>query len=163
MEAVDSIAKRTGRDQMRRMSAKPDPATLPCSPLDETAGLKYFPRMVGKIRLHAAGRLWDDLHANLGKGSDGALVDFLHIHYDELKARVIEGGTDEEILQWCQERSRVLNDNEKLIWNHYVKTLGWNDHITAILAKRKADGGIGDRDDIQTISHYIDVDEGRCS
>jgi gluconokinase len=163
MEAVDSIAKRTGRDQMRRMPAKPDPATLPCSPLDETAGLKYFPRMVGKIRLHAAGRLWDDLHANLGKGSDGALVDFLHIHYDELKARVIEGGTDEEILQWCQERSRVLNDNEKLIWNHYVKTLGWNDHITAILAKRKADGGIGDRDDIQTIAHYIDVDEGRCS
>lgn len=146
---------------MRRMSAKPDPATLPCSPLDETAGLKYFPRMVGKIRLHAAGKLWEDLHANLGKGSDGALVDFLHINYDELKARVIEGGTDEEILQWCQERSRVLNDNEKLIWNHYVKTLGWNDHITAILAKRKADGGLVDRDDIQTIAHYIDVDEGR--
>jgi hypothetical protein len=59
-----------------RMSAKPDPATLPCSPLDETAGLKYFPRMLGKIRLHAAGKLWEDLHANLGKGSDGALVDF---------------------------------------------------------------------------------------
>jgi gluconokinase len=146
---------------MRRMSAKPDPATLPCSPLDETAGLKYFPRMIGKIRLHAAGRLWEDLHANLGKGSDGALVDFLHIDYAELTARVLQGGTDEEVLQWCQERSRPLNDNEKLIWNHYVKTLGWNDHITAILAKRKADGGLGDRDDIQTIAHYIDVDEGR--
>ena len=39
--------------------------------------------------------------------------------------------------------------------------LGINDHITAILAKRKADGGLGDRDDIQTIAHYIDVDEGR--
>jgi gluconokinase len=101
------------------------------------------------------------LHANLGKGSDGALVDFLHIDYVELTARVLQGGTDEEILQWCQERSRPLNDNEKLIWNHYVKTLGWNDHITAILAKRKADGGLGDRDDIQTIAHYIDVDEGR--
>lgn len=144
-----------------RMSAKPDPATLPCSPLDETAGLKYFPRMLGKIRLHAAGQLWEDLHANLGKGSDGALVDFLHINYDELKARVLQGGTDEEILRWCEERSRAINDTEKLIWNHYVKTLGWNDHITAILAKRKADGGLGDRDDIQTIAHYIDVDEGR--
>ena len=54
---------------MRRMSAKPDPASLPCSPLDETAGLKYFPRMIGKIRLHAEGKLWDDLHANLGKGN----------------------------------------------------------------------------------------------
>ena len=143
------------------MSAKPDPATLPCSPLDETAGLKYFPRMIGKIRLHAEGMLWEDLHTNLGKGSDGALVDFLHINYDALKVRVLQGGSDEEILAWCQQRSRVLNDNEKLIWNHYVKTLGLNDHITSILAKRKADGGLADRDDIQTIAHYIDVDEGR--
>ena len=143
------------------MSAKPYPAMLPCSPLEETAGLKYFPRMIAKIRLHAAGQLCEDLHANLGKGSDGALVDFLHIPYDELKARVLQDGSDEEILAWCQQQSRVLNDNEKLIWNHYVKTLGLNDHITAILAKRKADGGLADRDDIQTIAHYIDVDEGR--
>ncbi len=143
------------------MSQLPDPASLPCSPLVETDGLKYFPRMLGKIRLHAAGKLWEDLHANLGKGSDGALLDFLHVNYDDLKARVVQGGSDEEILLWCQERSRTLNDNEKLIWNHYVKTLGINDHITAILAKRKADGGLGARDDIQTIAHYIDVDEGR--
>lgn len=143
------------------MSAKPDPATLPCSPLDETAGLKYFPRMLGKIRLHAAGELWEDLHANLGKGSDGALVEFLHINYDELKARVLQGGSDEEILQWCQEQTRPLNDTDKLVWNYYTMKLGINDHITAILAKRKADGGLGDRDDIQTIAHYIDVDEGR--
>jgi hypothetical protein len=39
--------------------------------------------------------------------------------------------------------------------------LGWNDHLSAILTKRKADGGLSDRDDIQTIAHYIDVDEGR--
>ena len=143
------------------MSAKPDPATLPCSPLDETSGLKYFPRMLGKIRLYAAGKLWEELHANLGKGSDGALVDFLHVNYDKLKVRVLEGGTDEEILQWCQGQTRPLNDTDKLVWNYYTLKLGWNDHITAILAKRKADSGLGDRDDIQTIAHYIDVDEGR--
>ena len=43
----------------------------------------------------------------------------------------------------------------------HVKTLGLNDHITAILAKRKADGGLAACDDIPTIAHYIDVDEGR--
>ena len=143
------------------MSTKPDPTTLPCSPVDETAGLKYFPRMLGKIRLHAAGKLWEDLHANLGKGSDGACVEFLHVNYEELKARVLQGGTDEEILQWCQEHGRPLNDTDKLVWNYYTMKLGINDHITAILAKRKADGGLSDRDDIQTITHYIDVDEGR--
>ena len=63
------IDKAAARWMTCGMSAKPDPATLPCSPLDETAGLKYFPRMLGKIRLHAASKLWEDLHANLGKGS----------------------------------------------------------------------------------------------
>ena len=143
------------------MSAKPDPATLPCSPLDETAGLKYFPRMLGKIRLHAQGKLWDELHANLGKGSDGSCVAFLHVGYEDLKARVLQGGTDEEILQWCEQQTRLLNATDKLVWNHYVTTLGWNDHISAILVKRKAESGLADRDDIQTIAHYIDVDEGR--
>lgn len=144
------------------MSNRPDPATLPCSPLDETCGLKYFPRMLGKIRLHAQGRLWEDLHGNLGKGSDAACTGFLHVSYDELKARVLQGGSDEDLLRWCEEKGgRALNDTDKLVWNCYVTKLGWNDHITAILAKRKAEGGLGGRDDIQTITHYIDVDEGR--
>ena len=69
------------------MNSKPSPSSLPCSPLDETCGLKYFPRMIAKIRLHADGMLWEDLHANLGKGSDGALVDFLHIDYADLKEK----------------------------------------------------------------------------
>ncbi len=142
-------------------AAIPDPASLPCSPLDETFGLQYFPRMTGKIRLHAAGRLWEDLHANLGQGSDAACTAFLGVDYGTLKVRVLQGGTDEEILAWCEEQGRPLNDAGKLVWNHYVTKLGWNDHVSAILAKRKADGGLAGRDDIQTIAHYIDVDEGR--
>jgi hypothetical protein len=143
------------------MQQTPDPSTLPCSPLTETCGLKYFPRMLGKIRLHAEGRLWADLHANLGTGSDGALMNFLRLNYQDLCTRVLQGGTDEEILRWCEEQTRPLNDTDKLIWNAYTTKLGWNDHISTILAKRKADAGLAHRDDIQTIAHYIDVDEGR--
>lgn len=143
------------------MSTRPDPATLPCGPLEETAGLKYFPRMVGKIRLQAEGKLWEDLHNNLGKGSDGWCCGFLHVDYDALKARVLQGGSDEPILQWCQEHGRPLNDTDRLVWNAYASKLGWNDHVSPVLAKRKADLGVAHRDDIQTIAHYIDVDEGR--
>lgn len=143
------------------MNAKPDPATLPCSPLDETAGLKYFPRMLAKIRLHAQGRLWEELQNNLGKGSDNWCRGFLHVSYDDLKARVLQGGTDEEILQWCQEHGRPLNDADKLVWNSFASKLGWNDHVSAMLEKRKAGSGLAHRDDIQTMAHYIDVDEGR--
>jgi len=143
------------------MSAKPDPSRLPCSPLDDVAGLRYFPRMLAKIRLHARGQLWEELHANLGKGSDGTCTAFLHVSYEDLKARVLEGGTDLEILSWCQEHGRPLNDTDKLVWSGFYAKLGWNDHHTAMLEKRKAEAGISHRDDIQTMGHFIDVDEGR--
>lgn len=142
-------------------SPRPDPATLPCSPGDETAGLKHFPRLLGKIRLHHEGRLWEDLHQNLGKGLDNWLCQFLHVKYDDLKARVLEGGSDEELLQWCQEHGRPLNDTDKLVWNSYAAKLGWNDHVTPTLQRRKLEAGLQDRDDIQTMIHYMDVDEGR--
>ena len=143
------------------MSTPPDPATLPCSPLDETAGLKYFPRMTGKIRLHAAGLLWEVLKENLGKGSDAKCASFLHVKYAELKARVLAGGSNEEVMKWCQEKGRPLNETDLLIWNAYYSKLGWNDAISPTLQIRKTEGGLSGRDDIQTMGHYIDVDEGR--
>jgi hypothetical protein len=143
------------------MSVKPDPSTLPCGPLEEAAGLKYFPRMLAKIRLHAQGRLWEELHSNLGKGMDAWFTGFLHVNYDDLNARVLQGGSDEEILQWCEANGRPLSDSDRLVWNSFVSKLGWNDHVSAILKKRKSEAGLGDRDDIQTMPHYIDVDEGR--
>jgi gluconokinase len=143
------------------MSTKPDPASLPCGMLDETAGLKYFPRMIGKIRLLEQGLLWDELHDNLGKGADGWLTGFLHLDYEALRARVLDGGSDEEILAWCEANGRPLNDSDRLVWNAFISKLGWNDHISATLEKRKAEGGLADRDDIRTIPDYVDVDEGR--
>ena len=143
------------------MSTRPDPSQLPCSPLDETSGLKYFPRMIGKIRLLAAGALWQDLHDNLGKGMDGWCCGFLRVDYNELKTRVLQGGSDEDILQWCQEHGRPLNDTDRLVWNAYTSKLGWNDHASKTLVRRKAELGVADRDDIQTMAHYMDVDEGR--
>lgn len=139
----------------------PDPATVPCSPLDETAGMKYFPRMVAKIRLHAEGKLWSDLHNNLGKGADGWCCNYLRINYDDLKTRVMQGGTDEEILAWCQANGHQLNDADRFIWNSFASKLGWNDLVAARLAKLKRDSGFEHRDDIQTMPHFIDVDEGR--
>ena len=47
--------------------------------------------MLGKIRLQAAGQLWAELQANLGKGSDATCAGFLHINYEALSARVLEG------------------------------------------------------------------------
>lgn len=143
------------------MPPRPDPSTLPCGVLDETGGLKYFPRMVQKIRLHQQGRLWEELHQNLGKAMDRWMCGFLHLNYDELKARVLDGGSDEELLQWCQEHGRPLNETDKLVWNSYAAKLGWNDHVTPTLHRRKIENGLEERADIVTMAHYMDVDEGR--
>jgi gluconokinase len=144
------------------MRNTPAPENLPCSPTAEVDGMAYFPRMLAKIRLEAEGKLWDELRANLGKGQDASCVEFLHIDYESLRTRVLRGGSDAEILEWSQEQGRRLNETDKQVWRYYVTKLGWNDHITSILARRKVESGLADRDDIVTMPHYIDVDEGRA-
>jgi hypothetical protein len=121
----------------------------------------YFPRMLAKIRLHAKGQLWSELHENLGKGMDGWCCGFLHVGYGDLKARVLEGGSNKDILLWCEKKGRPLNDADRLVWNAFTSKLGWNDRASPLLAKRKADLGISHRDDIQTMTAFIDIDEGR--
>ena len=75
--------------------------------------------------------------------------------------RVLEGGSDEEIFAWCEAKGRPLNESDRLVWNAFVSKLGWNDHLSPMLEKRKAESGLAGRDDIVTIPHYVDVDEGR--
>jgi hypothetical protein len=135
---------------------------VPCSPTVELAGIAYFPRLINKIRLHDQGVLRADLHENLGKGMDGWICDFLRVSYDDLKARVLEGCSDEDILAWCEQNGRVLNDTDRLVWRSFALKLGWNDHLSPVLARRKTESGLQDRDDIQTLPHYIDADEGRA-
>src|SRR5579884_3771437 len=134
--------------------------TKPKSGYEQTGGMRYFPRMLDKIRLHARGELHPDFHANLGLplGADGWCCDFLRVSYEELKARVLEGGTDEEILQWCFEKGRALNKGDLRIWNEYVKKLGWNDFASKRLEQLKAESGLSERNDINTMFEYFEVD-----
>ncbi len=143
------------------MSQRPDPGSLPCSPSEAVAGVLYFPRLTAKIRLHHEGRLWEELHANLGKGVDHWCSSFLHVDYAALKERVLQGDSDEEILAWCEQTGRTLNETDKLVWKNFVLKLGLEDKAAGLLAKLKAESGLESRDDIQTMGHFIDVHEGR--
>lgn len=123
----------------------------------------YFPRMLDKIRLHARGDLPEDYHKNLGlpRSADGACCNFLRIHYRDLRERVLQGGTDEEILEWCFEKGRKPNEGDIVMWNAFNSKLGWRDFATPILEEQKQKAGIADRSDIMTIPDFIDFDEGR--
>jgi gluconokinase len=133
----------------------------PRSSADETSGVRYFPRMLDKIRLHSKGQLEPDYHPNLGAGADGRLTKFLRISYDDLRQRVGQGGTDEEILEWCFTNGRRLDENDREIWNGFISKLGWNDFGSDYLVKAKDTCGLSHRDDIVTFSQLIEVDEGR--
>jgi hypothetical protein len=137
--------------------------TKPKSAYEKVHGMFYFARMLDKIRLHAKGELHPEYHANLGatRSADGFCCGFLRVNHSELTSRVLQGGTDFEILHWCFEKGRKLDAIDLMIWNEFARKLGWNDRATSILQKYKAESGLAERHDLATMMDYFDVDEGR--
>ena len=128
--------------------------------------LVYFGRMLDKIRLHAAGQLPAAYQANLGDERsptfDSRCCRFLGIRYADLKARVLAGGSDEEILAWCHEHGAPRTDDECNIWNRFMMKIGWRDDRTTVLEQRVIEYGLvqpGRR--IETFFDLNDYDEGR--
>jgi hypothetical protein len=135
----------------------------PKSPSETVGGMRYFGRMLEKIRLHARGELGEEYHKNLGRAqaADGVCLNFLRVNFEDLRARVLAGGTDEEILEWCFEKGRRLNEADLVVWNGFMSKFGWNDFATPTLERLKQENGIPDRDDIKTIGELIDFEEKR--
>jgi Domain of unknown function (DUF5069) len=131
------------------------------SPGEKVGGLVYFGRMLDKIRMHAKGDLPADYQPKLGNGFDGWCVGFLRVDYQDLANRVKEGGTDEEILEWCFLRGRKPADTEIYVWNEFMRKRGWDDELSETLIRRKKEAGMAGRSEIRTMFNFIDADEGR--
>ena len=140
-------------------------ATYPIGPKEMTKGMMYFPRMLDKIRLHQRGELHEDYLENFGapQTADSACCNFLRIHHRDLCERVKQGGTDEEIMEWCFEKGRKPNEGDLFLWNGFASKIGFRDFATQTLVEQKQKLGIADRDDIQTIPDLMDFEEGRKS
>ena len=117
--------------------------------------------MLDKIRAQAGGQLPPDYQTNLGKGFDKSCVKFLGVSYADLVERVKQGGSDEEILQWCFSQGFRPTGEEIFVWNEFMRKRGWNDDLTETLARRKREAGMSDRDEVKTMFNFIDADEGR--
>ena len=131
------------------------------SPSEKVGDLFYFGRMLDKIRLYAKGELHPEYHANLGKGFDEKCVTFLRITYNQLVERVKQGGSDEEILQWCFSVGRKPSADGVYVWNEFMRKRGWSDEVSQTLERRKREAGMADRSEIETAFQFIDADEGR--
>jgi hypothetical protein len=81
-----------------------------------------------------------------------------------LRERVLEGGTDEEVLAWCFAHGTRPNEEQILVWNKFMLKRGWRDEddgSTQELERYKASSGLAHRADLVTFFDYYEVDEGR--
>jgi hypothetical protein len=135
------------------------------SPYAKVGRIVFFGRMLDKIRLHAAGKLPADYHANLGEPRpavfDARCSRFLGVPYEEMRVRTLQGGTDEEILAWAESRGGLRRtDDDCLAWNHFLMKLGLRDDRAPIIRQRKIDSGMASLP-IETFFDLIEYDEGR--
>lgn len=133
------------------------------SPYDKAVGgLHHLGRMLDKIRLRQADRLPEDFLRNYGfsLGLDGQLCGFLNVKFEEVEARVREGGSDDEMAEWIFARGLRPNRMQAMVWNEHSRKLGWNDRVSAYLQKLKADGGAPD---VAACTSFdlIELSEGR--
>jgi gluconokinase len=116
--------------------------------------------MFDKIRLHAAGELPADYHANLGTGFDGRCCSFLGVGYPALKAHALSGCADSDLLAWCHEQGGPRTDDQCNIWNGFMMKIGWRDARTAVLQQRIVEYGLAGKP-IETFFDLNEFDEGR--
>jgi Domain of unknown function (DUF5069) len=87
-----------------------------CSDYVETSGINFFARMLDKIRLNAQGFLPDGYHLGFSDPTsfDARFCRFWEVDYDQLAARTLEGGSNEELLAWCFRGRKRPNEDQ--IW-----------------------------------------------
>jgi gluconokinase len=135
---------------------------FPCSPYAATLGLVYFARMIDKIRLHAAGHLPKIYQKHLGTDFDGRCLRFLGVDYAALRDRALQGGTNEELLEWCFAHGRRPTDEEIETWSGFMAKRGWRDEAYPRIVFRLKEAGLEHRAaEAVTMFDFIDLDEGR--
>lgn len=138
----------------------------PRSPKILLGGMAHLPRLIDKIRLRNAGHIAD--YNYITTGFDKRLLDLLQIKGEDLERRVLQGGTDEELLAWVKANRRSLTDEELRKWNDRILYGGPEDDAAlqrfhARLAEVATKRGISVEalPDVTAWSDVIELDEGR--
>lgn len=129
---------------------------------EQVSGVYVFGRVLDKIRLGAEGLLPEGYHLGVIQGNrtfDDRMCKFLGVEFDDLRQRTLQGGTDEEILEWCFETGNRPTEEQIEIWNGFMFKRGWRD--SSGFDKDKEAAGFGDREDVMTYFDLFDAEEGR--
>jgi len=140
--------------------------TYPRSPKALLGGLAHLGRCIDKIRLRHAGLIQD--YNYLTVGFDRYLIDFLGIDGKAFERRVLDGGTDEELLRWVMANGRRPSAQEVAQWSESLLASGPKDEATRLRFEGRlreistARGvSVGSLPPVTTWADVIDLDENR--
>jgi hypothetical protein len=138
----------------------------PRSPKGKVGGLVHLGRLFDKIRLRHQGLIPD--YNYLTSGFDKYLLDALNLKGEDLERRVLQGGTDDELLAWVKANRKTLSEAEIRLWNGRVltgepKDDGAKERFKARLEEIAAKRGVP-VESLPRVTTWVDVielDEGR--
>ena len=140
--------------------------TYPRSPKRLLDGLAHLGRLIDKIRLRHAGQIQD--YNYLTVGFDKYLLELLGLKGEALECRVLEGGTDNDIVRWVNSHARLLSEKDIQQWNDRIFTSSPQDdaarqrfqaRLSDIAAKRGV--AVNELSSVSTWADVIELDEGR--
>jgi uncharacterized protein DUF5069 len=92
--------------------------TYPRSPNMLLGGIAHLGRFIDKIRMRHAGLIQDYNYITVG--FDKHLIDFLHLDAKAFEARVLAGGSDQELLAWVQAQGEPRTQEEIAQWSQLL-------------------------------------------
>jgi hypothetical protein len=140
--------------------------TYPRSPKLLLDGLAHLGRLIDKIRLRHAGQIQD--YNYLTVGFDKSLLELLGLNGETFECRVLEGGTDDDIVRWVNSHARPLSEKDIQQWNDRIFTSSPQDdaarqrflaRLSDIAAKRGV--SVNALPPVSTWADVIELDEGR--
>ena len=138
----------------------------PRSPKALVGGIAHLARFIDKIRLRNAGYIQDYNYITVG--FDKHLIDFLKIDPKAFEARVLAGGSDDELMAWTQANGQSRSPDEIAQWNHMLLSSRPKDDA----ARQRFEGRLHDiaakrgvpvsaLPTVSTWAEVIELDEGR--
>jgi hypothetical protein len=140
--------------------------TYPRSPKLLLGDIAHLGRLIDKIRLRHAGQIQD--YNYLTAGFDKYLLELLGLNGEALECRVLQGGTDDDIVHWVKSHARPLSDADIRQWNDRILTSGPQDdaarqrfqgRLRDVAAKRGVT--VNALPPVGTWADVIELDEGR--
>jgi hypothetical protein len=138
----------------------------PRSPKVLLGGIAHLARFIDKVRLRHAGQIQD--YNYITTGFDKHLLAFLRVEPEALERRILQGGTDDALLEWVRRHSRALSAEDIRQWSQWLLASGPKDEearnrfrtrLAEVAAKRGVP--IDSLPPVTTWADIIEMDEER--